>query len=67
MQDKIEDGYYLAKAKTKGKLSYMKDRFIVCIGGAEEYFSNCVSITGDELLYSLNDIKIIKKLDLNKL
>ena len=45
----------------------MKNKFIVYIGGAEEYPEYCVSMTGDELSYSLNDIKIIKKLDLNKL
>lgn len=45
----------------------MKDKFIVHIYDAKEYPDDCVSLTGDELQYSLKSIKIIKKLDLNKL
>lgn len=67
MQNKIENGYYLVKSREKGCLSYMKDKFIVYIVNADEYPEYCVRTTGDESEYSLNDIKIIKKLDLNKL
>ena len=65
--NKIDNGYYLVKPKEKGNLSYMRDKFIVHIYGAKEYPDDCVSLTGDESQYSLKSIKIIKKLDLNKL
>jgi hypothetical protein len=67
MGNSLEDGYYLVKPKEKGGLTYMGEKFIVHIYGAKEYPDDCVSLTGDESQYSLKSIKIIKKLDLNKL
>ena len=67
MENVLEDGYYLVKPKEKGGLTYMGEKFIVRIYGAKEYPDDCVSLTGDESQYSLKNIKIIKRLDLNKL
>lgn len=67
MENIIEDGWYLVSPKAKGRLSYQENSFIVIIFNAKKYPDYCVSIIGDESEYSLKDIKIIKKLDLNKL
>lgn len=37
MTTELEDGYYLVKSKPKGKLNYMKDKFIVYISGAKKF------------------------------
>ena len=67
MTTELEDGYYLVKSKPKGKLNYMKDKFIVHISGAKKFPEYAVSIYGDELSYDLNEDKIIKFINVDKI
>ena len=63
MTTELEDGYYLVKSKPKGKLNYMKDKFIVHISGAKKF----PEYGRDELSYDLNEVKIIKFINVDKI
>lgn len=64
IQDKIENGYYIVKPRKKSKLTYMGSEFVAYIVDADTYPEYCVRICSDESCYSLNEIRIIKKINL---
>lgn len=61
----IEDGLYLVEPKRD--LKYLGEKTIVKILNAKKYPDDCVEIFYAEKEFSLKDIKIIKKLDIEKL